>query len=963
MPRNFISKLCHVPNPSRLTTRALLCALWAGLTACAALARQAAPSAPKTAPAPPTSAVSSPVAPLTFSLAPYSPERKKFWSFQPVKNPALPAVKNLAWCKTPIDRFILAGLEAKGLKPALPADRRTLIRRATFDLTGLPPTPEETEAFAEDKAPDAWPRVVDRLLASPRYGERQARRWLDIVRYADSYDARGLGGEGDISEAWRYRDWVVNAFNRDLPYNQFMKYQVAGDLLDAQEEKGERKKEKGPDGVGAFSSCEGTIATGLLAIGNWGNGDADKEKILTDIADDQLDVVSRSMMGLTVACARCHDHKFDPIPTKDYYGLAGIFFSSHILPRLAAKGAGENPLRIPLLTRADQEQRDCHAQQMAEAMALLTQERQARLGANAARLLPHTLEYIAAARQYEQRSASQAGVTVEAFARSQGLQGWALRQWRDALGLTAYARLSQRSENVAGQKGVTAWRGSEDCPNLLVNTNISPRVLSTLTLPPQSVSVHPGPQSGVVVAWRSPITGRVRVSGRVADADANGGDGIAWAINLHDAYGRRELASGAFPDGGTQDFANGKNAGALTSVSVRAGERIELVVLPKANYNNDTTTVELTIVAQSGQGSDTPRSPSASAVQIADAPPSANVWNLTRDLTDAVSKGNPGNPWPDGYGHPAVWTCEDTGDDPRLFAPPLPNLPDNTFQYAAAQWQQAIYAIQDSAAPLPITDAAYAQAAQSFVTTFRLTDARSPFWIRRELDENALPDPDHAALALRRASLSALQNNTPPPIAYANGIQEGGVPDSPHAGIHDVRVHIRGSYARLGDVVPRHFPVVLAGETQPPITQGSGTPAAGRMAGKPRPPAHRSRVGQSRMAGPLRAGPGSHTGQLRTARRTPLTPEVAGLAGVSLCGGGRGGEGETRGRGAKETGRRDRQRAYFSPSPTRPLLPPPCIGLPKNCTASFCCPPRISRAARPAWTPSRPIPTIGWWGA
>ena len=222
------------------------------------------------------------------------------------------------------------------------------------------------DAFVKDKSSNAWEKVVDRLLASPRYGERWGRHWLDVVRYADSLDARGVGSEGDISEAWRYRDWVVNAFNRDLPYNQFMKYQIAGDLLPVEDGKAEgwrsgagmAKAEANPKPETQTPklndvNVEGTIATGMLAIGNWGNGDADKDKILTDIADDQVDVVSRSMMGLTVACARCHDHKFDPIPTKDYYGLAGIFFSTHILPKLTPKGAGENILRIPLVTKAD----------------------------------------------------------------------------------------------------------------------------------------------------------------------------------------------------------------------------------------------------------------------------------------------------------------------------------------------------------------------------------------------------------------------------------------------------------------------------------------------------------------------------------------------------------------------------------------------------------------------------------
>src|SRR5262249_37840673 len=153
------------------------------------------------------------------------------------------------WPSSEVDRFILAGLEAKGLSPAKPADKRTLIRRASFDLTGLPPTPEEIDAFLRDDSPDAFARVVDRLLASPQYGQRWGRHWLDLVRYADSFDDRGIGGEGDISEAWRYRDWVVQAFNRDLPYDRFITEQIAGDVMG--------------------NDVSGIVATGLLAIGNW----------------------------------------------------------------------------------------------------------------------------------------------------------------------------------------------------------------------------------------------------------------------------------------------------------------------------------------------------------------------------------------------------------------------------------------------------------------------------------------------------------------------------------------------------------------------------------------------------------------------------------------------------------------------------------------------------------------------
>jgi mono/diheme cytochrome c family protein len=182
-------------------------------------------------------------------------EQRRLWSFQPVKAVKAPEVKDAKWPRSDLDRFILAPLEAKGLAPAKPADKRTLLRRATYDLTGLPPTPDEIHSFLKDESPDALAKVVDRLLASPAYGERWGRDWLDLVRYTDSFDARGVGGPEDVPAAWRYRDWVVNAFNRDLPYDQFLIDQIAGDVVHA----------KKP------SYKEGIIATGIPAIGNWGD--------------------------------------------------------------------------------------------------------------------------------------------------------------------------------------------------------------------------------------------------------------------------------------------------------------------------------------------------------------------------------------------------------------------------------------------------------------------------------------------------------------------------------------------------------------------------------------------------------------------------------------------------------------------------------------------------------------------
>lgn len=238
---------------------------------------------------------------------------RQLWAFQPPRQRPLPTVSDTHWPQTPIDYFILAKLDTAGLKPAERADKLTLIRRATFDLTGLPPERAAIEAFLADTAPDAYTRLIDRLLNSPHYGEHWGRHWLDVARYADS---NGLDENIAHGNAWRYRDWVIASFNGDLPYDEFVRLQLAGDLLQAAEPS-ERHRQ--------------LIATGFLALGPKVLAEVDETKMEMDIVDEQIDAVGRAVLGLTLGCARCHDHKFDPITQADYYALAGIFKSTRTM--------------------------------------------------------------------------------------------------------------------------------------------------------------------------------------------------------------------------------------------------------------------------------------------------------------------------------------------------------------------------------------------------------------------------------------------------------------------------------------------------------------------------------------------------------------------------------------------------------------------------------------------------------
>jgi hypothetical protein len=230
-------------------------------------------------------------------------ETRSFWSYRPMNRPDVPAVKQKQWVKNPIDAFVLAKLEMAGLSPASPAERVVLLRRAYYDLLGLPPTPEEVQSFMNDDSPDAYEKLIDRLLESPHYGEKWGRHWLDLVRYAEtnSYER-----DGPKPHVWRYRDWVIRSLNADKPYDQFLREQLAGDELDN-------------------STPETLIATGFYRLGIWDDEPADPELALYDDLDDILLVTGQVMLGMRINCARCHDHKLDPIPQADYYRLLSFF--------------------------------------------------------------------------------------------------------------------------------------------------------------------------------------------------------------------------------------------------------------------------------------------------------------------------------------------------------------------------------------------------------------------------------------------------------------------------------------------------------------------------------------------------------------------------------------------------------------------------------------------------------------
>ncbi len=501
--------------------------------------------------------------------APWPKDYQKFdaaphWAFQPLRRVLPPSVQDASWPRTSIDPFILAPLEAVGRKPALAADRRTLLRRVTYDLTGLPPTAEEVAAFEQDRSPRAYAAVVERLLDSPAYGEDWGRHWLDVVRYADT---AGENSDHPLPHAWKYRNWVIEAFNRDLPYDQFLREQIAGDLLAAE----------GPPELAA----DRIIATGYLAIARRFGHDIDKDMHLT--LEDTLDTLGKSVLGLSIGCCRCHDHKFDALSVEDYYGLYGIFESTKFaFPGCEPQQQPRDLVPLPLSTEASATAQRIDAQLLvidAEINRLSQSQVSAAKQLSDASALAKAV--LAEGQIDDAKEASLTAVDPAGLAKIAVKQGEVLqlvieprgnhgadstlveleiveltgdkRVWSVAdllddlttgnphadthgnaavwcfLDLQGGTRLLPESlTEISGKSELHAWRNG-DTPSVFVNRATSPVSVWT-ALPPRKFFVHPGPQGPVAVAWVSPVDATVSIRGRIADAHPGGPDGVAWRL-------------------------------------------------------------------------------------------------------------------------------------------------------------------------------------------------------------------------------------------------------------------------------------------------------------------------------------------------------------------------------------------------------------------------------------------------
>ena len=737
------------------------------------------------------------------------------WAFQPVHDEAPPEVANEAWPRGAIDRFILARLEAAGLPPVEPADKRTLLRRATFDLTGLPPTPEEMEDFLADESPEAFETVIERLLASPQYGERWGRHWLDVVRYADARDLIQLPPESDFREAWRYRDWVVDAFNRDLPYTDFLSRQIAGDLLQ-------------PDDPGRIDA-EALVATGFLAIADFVPGDVDKERMIADCVNDQIDVVGRTFLGLSLACARCHDHKFDPVSTDDYHALAGIFLSTRTIP---GPVKGNTPLiRVPLLPAAEVAAIEAQARadqaRLEELAGVLGRARdrehrlslETRIVAESARYAlaawdlrqlpteaPPALASLAAARQLD--DAVLARFVSLLAAAPAPLGDLAKATDRDSAVRIVATLAEQLAAGAARREGARTATAAEARTTELVR----------FTADDPAIDVDP---AGRVIAWpdrdgladdalpvadtAAPLVCQAMIGGRERPMLRFDGRAILAAAHEVPAVGSLTALFRAADDAqpgqrlvGWEDAAVGhhgvgliaERSGALHAILRKGGANGDVVVAAPATPPE----FQLVTLAWGPGGTKLYRNGDlvGSSMTIDSVSTAADIKSIR--IGGAGSGAGPSF----------------RGDlaELRITAGPLDDASRIRVEAEiSGRWLHDGPAV--AAAPAdPLFDL--------------LAGSSGPFWRPAAERDAWLGDDARARIRSLVAEQEALRQKPPVEIPRGVVVQDGGVPGTRHEGFQDAAVFIRGNPANRGHVVPRGFPRVLVAGEPTPIGPGSG---------------------------------------------------------------------------------------------------------------------------------------------
>ena len=700
-----------------------------------------------------------------------------WWSFQPISDPPPPHVANADEETTSVDLFIRDKLHQERLESAAAADKRTLLRRAYFDLIGIPPTPDQITDFMTNESPDAFARVVDELLKSPLYGQRWARHWLDVVRYCDVRDVR----DKYPFISWLYRDWVVDALNKDMPYDQFLTDQLAGDML---------------AGDGDDFDADKIVATGVLALGEWGTGNTDVTEMVTDIIDDQIDLVGRGFLGITLACARCHEHKFDPFTTEDYYALAGIFFSTHVWGEPDETGVAQPAMQIPLESDSAAERRRDLVAQRQDFEKSIEAIHQEYVVAAHQREVEKTADYLAMAAALQGQVADGRAITRETIDHesvARDLDPDVLVAWLKYLGIWHSSqraelpgRMMEKFERDFGAGKLKGW-GYVSLPWIFANGATVDA--SSPMVPVGRLAMHPSPNQPVAVGWRCPSDMEVEVDVHLSDADIGSADGVRWAVEVSRQGLRKELLHGVCDDGESSNAHLPSTPQQRRWLNLRRGDWLALVLDVIADYRGDAYLVELTIREVHGENRE---------------------WDLMKDVADDIQSGNPHI---DSYGDPS-WSFI------ALRKKSLPGevlpwlLPDS----ALAQWYAAI---ADPAQKSNLAERTRHLAgilageirpkinpSDAVVADDNATPERGIWSLVKptnvESDKQQQVDDARASIAKIEKKIGSL-----PKVEFAMGAQEGGAPKTPYEGIHDVRVHIRGRHDRLGEVVARDVPHVL----------------------------------------------------------------------------------------------------------------------------------------------------------
>ncbi len=715
---------------------------------------------------------------------------RNWWSFQPVSDPVPPQIATAREQMQPLDSFIRDKLNQQGIVPAVPADKRTLLRRAYFDLLGIPPTPDQIAIFVADQSPDAFARVVDQLLESPLYGQRWARHWLDLVRYCDS---RNILDEYPFP-TWRYRDWVVDALNQDMPYDQFLTDQLAGDML---------------AGDGDNFDARKIVATGVLALGEWGYGNSGLGKMITDIVDDQVDLVGRGFLGITLACARCHDHKYDPFTIEDYYALAGIFFSTHINGEPDESGVDQPVMQIPLEPDSVTNRRQNLIRERQALEKGIKTIHQAYVAAAHQREQPKAAEYLAACASLQRRVAVAEDIgraIIDDEAISRDLESDVLVAWLKYLGIWHKEELAvlpggllEKFEKDFDGVKLQGW-GYVTLPWIF--SNQSTVEATAPTVPVGCLVFQPSPNQPVAVGWRCPSDMEVEVEVHLSDAYAGSADGVRWSVEVSRHGLRKELVHGICNDGESSGMHLPSTPQQRRWLKLRRGDWLALILDVIEDYHGDNYLVELTIRETSGEHRE---------------------WDLVKDVANDIQSGNP---HVDSYGDPS-WSFIALRKKSRS-GETLPwLLPDS----ALAKWYAAV---ADSAQESNLEERTQHLAGMlagaippeiNPSDEVVVGDYAAPDRALWSLIEPTHFDPDDQKEVDDARTLIANIQKTIRSISqveFTLGAQEGGVPESQYEGIHDVRVHKRGRFDRLGEVVSRDFPQVLkTGATLGQLT-GSG---------------------------------------------------------------------------------------------------------------------------------------------